>query len=506
MQKHRWFFKWFIPPAVAVEIIVVLAIGFTMAYFNDPETSTANTVTAWTSTLWTQTSQSDFEAGVLNDVNAALSAGDVILGAGSGSDANMILFWDGGAAPSGWTIVSNVGGDFYQKFPRGAATYGVTGGTDTHTHTVSLVSVGAPATTAVRSGATINPASTTHTHTLASGSTNAVSNLPSYRNLQVIRCNGVPTTIPAGAIAIFDTTTPSGWTRYSAEDNVFIQGEATAGGIGGSDTETHSVSISLAASSGTTGLLNNSTTASVANDAHTHTGNGTTALVDKRPQYITVILARANSNTTIPGGMIAMFDASPTGNWNVLSSVGGDFNSRFIVGSTSYGTKGGSDSHTPANLSITTGVPSLTVVARTTGSNTNVASSSHTHSVTVSFGSSSDLPPYIDVIFAKALYNSSGTIASQVLDTTVNSSRWDGLAWDRTLPSGTGITFEVRASDISFPSTNTTPSWTPVGSTSPVISGLPSGRYKQWQATLTPNGSQTSTPILHEVRLYYYGN
>ncbi len=103
-------------------------------------------------------------------------------------------------------------------------------------------------------------------------------------------------------------------------------------------------------------------------------------------------------------------------------------------------------------------------------------------------------------------YVSSGTIASQVLDTTVTGSRWDGLVWDRTLPSGTSITFEVRASDISFPSNNTTPSWTSVGGTSPVISGLPSGRYKQWRATLTTNGSQTSTPILSEVRVYYYGN
>jgi hypothetical protein len=39
-----------------------------------------------------------------------------------------------------------------------------------------------------------------------------------------------------------------------------------------------------------------------------------------------------------------------------------------------------------------------------------------------------------------------------------------------------------------------------------VISGVPAGRYKQWRATLTPDGLQISTPTLQEVRTYYYGD
>jgi hypothetical protein len=99
---------------------------------------------------------------------------------------------------------------------------------------------------------------------------------------------------------------------------------------------------------------------------------------------------------------------------------------------------------------------------------------------------------------------SSGTVASQVLDTTVTGSRWDGLVWDSTLPSGTGITFEVRASDTVFLKTDAAPSWTSVGGTSPVISGLPSGQYKQWRATLTTSDA-SNTPTLQEVRVFYYG-
>jgi hypothetical protein len=99
-------------------------------------------------------------------------------------------------------------------------------------------------------------------------------------------------------------------------------------------------------------------------------------------------------------------------------------------------------------------------------------------------------------------YVSSGSIASQVLDTTVSGARWDALFWDKTLPSGTNITFQVRAANTlvgGFPDA----SWIPVGGTSPVTSGLPSGQYMQWQATLTTSDT-SQTPILHEVRVYYY--
>ena len=94
-------------------------------------------------------------------------------------------------------------------------------------------------------------------------------------------------------------------------------------------------------------------------------------------------------------------------------------------------------------------------------------------------------------------------IASQVLDTGVTGARWDALFWDETLQSNTDITFEVRASDASFAKDAATPSWTSVGGTSPVPSGLPSGRYMQWRATLTTSDT-SKTPTLPEVRAYYY--
>jgi hypothetical protein len=103
------------------------------------------------------------------------------------------------------------------------------------------------------------------------------------------------------------------------------------------------------------------------------------------------------------------------------------------------------------------------------------------------------------------MYLSSGTIASQVWDTGVPGARWDGLFWDEILESGTDITFKVRASDSPF--AKDTPSgtlpWISVGGTSPVTSGLPSGRYMQWQATLTTSDT-SKTPTLQAVRVYHY--
>lgn len=47
--------------------------------------------------------------------------------------------------------------------------------------------------------------------------------------------------LPTGFIAIFDTTCPSGWTRETAFDNLFLRGASAYTGVsGGSNTHTHS--------------------------------------------------------------------------------------------------------------------------------------------------------------------------------------------------------------------------------------------------------------------------
>jgi hypothetical protein len=94
-------------------------------------------------------------------------------------------------------------------------------------------------------------------------------------------------------------------------------------------------------------------------------------------------------------------------------------------------------------------------------------------------------------------YYSSGTIASKVFDTGKAGARWDWLGSNSTIPSGTSITFQVRASDYPFSTTNTTLAWQNA-------SALPIyGRYQQWRAILTTSDTSV-TPVLREVRVLYY--
>ncbi len=55
---------------------------------------------------------------------------------------------------------------------------------------------------------------------------------------------------PSGMIAMFDTSCPSGWTRFTALDNRFPYGGASYGAAGGSATHTHGAGSYSAASAG----------------------------------------------------------------------------------------------------------------------------------------------------------------------------------------------------------------------------------------------------------------
>lgn len=95
----------------------------------------------------------------------------------------------------------------------------------------------------------------------------------------------------------------------------------------------------------------------------------------------------------------------------------------------------------------------------------------------------------------------SGTIESQVLDTTTDGTSWDLLQWDEVLESETDIFFWVRASD-KLVDGHPDATWIKAGGTSGISSGLPSGRYMQWKAELRTSDDSV-TPILEEVRVYY---
>lgn len=127
----------------------------------------------------------------------------------------------------------------------------------------------------------------------------------------------------------------------------------------------------------------------------------------------------------------------------------------------------------------------------------NTTNSMWTYSVSANTWASATAPGVVDWggSMAKVGPATSGTVASIVFNGGTSAWHWNELNWSETLPVGSNITFEVRASNTAFLAGAATPSWTSLGTAnSPVMSGLPAGLYMQWRATLiaaTPWASPT---------------
>ncbi|MFA6511982.1 MAG: right-handed parallel beta-helix repeat-containing protein [Patescibacteria group bacterium] len=328
------------------------------------------------------------------------------------SDAtdNMLAFWAGGDPPAGWTCVSCGSGDFYQKFPRGAATYGGTGGAATHNnHSISWVSTTGTITPPFSNiGGAVTVAAKVHTHPwISSASMGSGTLLPAYQNLKVIRYDttGTPATIPSGVILMFDAAPTGSWSRYTAQDNDMIYGENDATGTGGTATHTHgSVGYTVDSSTETSTPQFGMGGVFGAVNGHQHTVSGaTTASGNHTPPYLGVLLYSATADNTLPSDAIAMWDDTPADtDWSVVSGAAQSYNGKFLMGVSSYtGTPGGNSTHNHSNLGSTTSAPTGGTVEAEGGTKGTGAVSTHTHTATVSFGNVNNLPPYIDVIMAK---------------------------------------------------------------------------------------------------------
>ncbi|RII26177.1 MAG: hypothetical protein CXR31_10750 [Geobacter sp.] len=369
------------------------------------------------------------------------------------ASGDVILLWDtaNGAVPAGWTSISSVAGDaFYGVFPRAAASYGAaTAGSDTHTHTLTYSSVTNGAAGQYAAGTGITAASTTHTHTWAAPTMTTVDHKPPFKNLLFIKASN-PTTIPANVIAIFDTASlPSGWTHYTALDNNYLRGYSD-NATGGAATHNHgtTVAVTSGASSGTTnanpggstGVASHTHTIAVASNAFTADNNA--------PPYVNVVFAYNSSGgaTTIPIGLIAMFDAAPTGGWTVISNAV-PYTNNLLVGSTTPGGTGGTATFNHGGSKVfTSGAPSATISNSTTGT-AGTASRTHTHQVTYTISSVSSYPLYRDVILAKRTVtpptlstplNPTGGIQGATLNVVITGTNFQGGATASF--SGSGIT------------------------------------------------------------------
>ncbi len=332
------------------------------------------------------------ERNPLNTPQAEAASGDVI------------LLWDGGAIPSGWTCISCTGGDpFYQLFPRAAATYGGTGGADTHTHPLTLVShtAGASGFCSYIAGSSVPRDDHTHTWNGTSGSSDL---RPAFQNLKVIKATS-PSTLPAGAIGMFDVAStgnlPTNWTNYTAMNGKYLRADTNTN-TGGAATHTHAISVT---SGGPTNALNpNSGGVSFPTSTHTHTVSGTSGSANNAPPYIELVFAKLGVDGPIPSGLIAMFDATLPSGWTLVSTGGSSYENKLLKGNTTFGATGGSATHTHANFTATsTAQSAMTGGLYTNSGGSSCASdpTSHTHDATHSFDTPSSFPAYRDVMLGK---------------------------------------------------------------------------------------------------------
>ena len=325
---------------------------------------------------------------------------------------NMMVFWDPGfgATPSGWSVITTFDG----KFPRGdtVANYGTTGGAGApYTPTTSSVTVSGPSASINGNGANATVATNTHTHPTPTVTVGADSNgdLPAFRSLQLLKYgSGIPTFIPGGAIVMFDTngSIPSGFTRLSAQDSLMLRVNSTVA-TGGADTATNSVTIgalpnSLNAGS-STGTGNQGPLAETIH-GHYAPAVGNTTAVSTLPPYVQPQLAQANADTaTLAVALLAMFDGDPGSGWNVVSGTGGAYNQQFLrPAATASLTSLGGLTHTAPTYVATSGNSNTTSTHNSKGNGGATNSGQvHTHDVTVSFNSVSNIPPYFNIVIAQ---------------------------------------------------------------------------------------------------------
>jgi len=202
-------------------------------------------------------------------------------------------------------------------------------------------------------------------------------------------------------------TLPSGWDcmSCSATGTLFQQylrasssyGTATSGGP---ESVSHSMTFSNASTSGavfTNGLTG---LTSVPQGTHTHTWGGTTGnATSVLPAAINLKIIKANNPSSLPAGIIGMFDVSssslPAG-WTYYSTI----QDRHIRGENSTGTIGAA-SHTHAIASITSGAEAGVDILASNVVNVAVAANGHTHTVSGNLPTSANSPPYVGVVFGK---------------------------------------------------------------------------------------------------------
>ena len=548
MKKNEWHAKLIKGTAIFIVffaiMFIALSVGTTESTFTNSEQTSGNSYGAWTSVLWTQTTQSDFEAGSLDNVSAAVSPGDVMLVAVTNC--------------TGWYCPWN----FRKKITIDKTKVAYIVVNDSLVNFPVLISLTADAdlaSSALASGNDILFTSADgitkldheiENFTSSNGRLIAwvrIPSLPSATNTDIyMYFNNSGASNQQNAHGVWDANyaavyhmsqSPSGMVLDSTGNHMDLK---SYGGMGSGNLVPAQIGDGIyfdgiddrMNTSGTFTTTNFTIDAWVSNG---HTGNWGTQSSPVTNGWETIADIY---DPTDPGNVFRDFASYPySGNPGSLTIADNSLWTRIITRQrgTAWRHIGATYQYydpNPQAAGYLNGSPSITAIPPTWGQIT----------ARISLGAwASDATGWNDfwwgiidevristndrqMAWIRTEYNNTyspstfytvgvkeslngayaphGTLASQVKDTGETGARWDAIEWDEGLAGGTDITFDVRAADTSFVKDNTTLSWTSAGGTSPVFAGLPSGRYFQWRATLTTSDT-SQTPVLNEVRAYY---
>ncbi len=469
--KHQWWLLLLISSAL---LVATNNVGITHGFLAETESSSGSGFTSWTSTLWTQTSQTDFANGVLNNVDITSNPGDVKIANSSGQVTD--TFDDEGRIASK-TNISVAGGQVKMSLqtktltlrPNGNGNqnqlnrYPNTG--EANWQDVCEVSANEDASYVSRNGGWASDLYTLE-DTAEVGTINSITAWMRVRATAVPASANAQNKIRVGGTNY--TGTPyTATASYSNYSNTWAQNPKTSAAWTWNDVNALEAGVTLQRGNGETRATQVWVQVSYTNYSS--------------PGFITSINLLSGSQALSIDSFIYNASSIPAGT---------SLSIQFSLDRTNWYSSSGIINGWDA---ISAGSSSISLSAL----NWSGAYFYYKPQLT----SNGTVTPILDQVGLN--YHALGWIDSQVLDTSGNGDRWDAIFWDRTLPGGTNIILEVRASDTLFSKDSSIPAWVPIGNISPVTSGLSLGRYKQWRARLTTT-DVTKTPVLHEVRSYYY--
>jgi len=233
---------------------------------------------------------------------------------------------------------------------------------------------------------------------------------------------------------------------------------------------------------------------------NSHTHDMSSAVVSSSshlPPYLQMIFGKNSGSTYVTDKNIVMTSVLPPLGWSRFTEL----DNKFPFGSSSYGTTGGSSTHTHGVTLETSGPSSPFVMITSSETGSYFPSTTHYHTASTTSSSYSNIPPYYSVIYAKRdisldtdpgdeiLYNnaptkptfpyvegsvnnlkvadlepefsaifndtdSSDTGNYYQIQVNTNSSFTGTVMWDSSLTAITPITNGSRSSDISYEPTN----------------------------------------------------